>query len=1527
MGCSKKDRLIRKFLKIMAWTVGITVLLLFGAAIAAQTAAVQTMLAKRAMKMLGNRIDAEVIFERISVSPMMGVSVKGVALLDRNACGCSDKPVQDTLFSADYVTATFSPRNLLSKKGLFLNQARVVNGLFALVSEPCDNVKGKTTNLKRIFSVQPREKKEKKGSFHMRIAKVDVEGLEFRMISHCPGTKEEPSGAINWKDLDISDIYLKGRNLEIDGGVVSGEVKSLSFTEKSGFRAANISGRTKVGNGLTLVRNLKIDDGMSGISMTEFSMSYENSKSFSDFVNKVSLHAEIEPSGLNMESLAFFAGSLSGMDLDVTLEGGLDGTVSDFSLKGLKVSGNRDGFRATLDGSISGLPETDRMNLNLRLGDASFTLGELESLIMGFSPGSRLGIGHMAPGQRFRTDATVRGRLDRMQTEVKAAAGGSMLNASLLLTGLLDRHMSPGLRGNVDCQDLDLGSFLPGKALGRASFRAEADASFGKGAARVDLDTLEIMQLHFNGHDFSGMSATGSYSPEGFDISFGSSDPALTATLTASAEKDGARGLSEEGLPAGYLMLRADIANADFGALGLKKYAGSSASFSAEAYADGRKGTDLDGSISLSGVELRDSSSARSIGDMLIDLSSAEQRERIDISSDLISGSFSGSSDIVEFFRDLVNLSAKREFPSVFNGEGREWSGNDYELQLQINDSNDALSFFVPGLYIADSTSVRMRIDGNGQVHGRVRSDRIALGNRYLRNLRLSIDGRDSNLDLVLNSDELAFPPLLMRSDRIMVLASEDSFGMSVAFDNDTEPVNKGELFLRGGFSRDDQDRLVTDISILPSNIYVNSNAWSLSPADIRLNGGRVSIHGLTLDNESQSIRIDGAYDRTAGDSLTVQLEHFDIAALQPLLPGGMTISGYADGTGVLQSTGEPTPGLLLNLGITDCMLAGRPAGELSLSSSYNKEAEGFDVSVRNSLDGHSNIVASALLGLRDKVLDGRIGLSEFDLGYAYPFLSSVFSEFGGLLSGSIRVSGPLSSLDISSNGLRLDDGLMKVDFTGVPYKVSGPLRLDNGGAWFMDNRVEDRYGNSGVISGGIAWNHFKDMRFDTRLDFSEMEVVDIAASDSQPFYGNISASGRLNISGPMNSLKLDVDASTAREGSFHVPMSSSIMAGSSDILTFKEPGKAVVTDRYERMMGRIEEGSRSGNDLGISLRINVDQAIQAFVEIDKASGNVLTGRGNGELELEVRPARDIFNINGKYDLVSGNYHLDVLGIAQKDFAIQDGSSIRFAGDIMDSELDIDALYRTKAVVGTLIADTTSTARRNVECGIRISDRIRNPQVSFSIDIPDLDPTTQAMVENALNTEDKVQKQFLSLLLSSSFLPDDNSGIVNNSNMFNTTISEIMAGQLNNILQKLDIPVDLGLDFQSGTNGKSVYDVAISTQLFNNRVIVNGTIGNRMYSNSATGGNEVVGDLDIEIKIDKKGALRFNLFSHSADQYTSYLDASQRNGLGLTYQREFDSVREFLDSIFLPKKKREEAHQATGATSVTREKRKTIIIE
>jgi hypothetical protein len=181
--------------------------------------------------------------------------------------------------------------------------------------------------------------------------------------------------------------------------------------------------------------------------------------------------------------------------------------------------------------------------------------------------------------------------------------------------------------------------------------------------------------------------------------------------------------------------------------------------------------------------------------------------------------------------------------------------------------------------------------------------------------------------------------------------------------------------------------------------------------------------------------------------------------------------------------------------------------------------------------------------------------------------------------------------------------------------------------------------------------------------------------------------------------------------------------------------------------------------------------------------------------------------------------------------------------------------------------------------------------------------------ESALSTEDKVQKQFLSLLLSNSFLPDEQSGIANNSSMLYSNVTEAMANQLSNILHKLDIPLDLGLNYQPSDKGTDIFDVAVSTQLFNNRVIVNGNIGNKEYSNGNTQ-NDVVGDLDIEIKLDRAGAFRLNLFSHSADQYSNYLDNSQRNGVGLTYQTEFNNFGQFVRNIFRSKAKRQEVRQA-----------------
>ena len=112
----------------------------------------------------------------------------------------------------------------------------------------------------------------------------------------------------------------------------------------------------------------------------------------------------------------------------------------------------------------------------------------------------------------------------------------------------------------------------------------------------------------------------------------------------------------------------------------------------------------------------------------------------------------------------------------------------------------------------------------------------------------------------------------------------------------------------------------------------------------------------------------------------------------------------------------------------------------------------------------------------------------------------------------------------------------------------------------------------------------------------------------------------------------------------------------------------------------------------------------------------------------------------------------------------------------------------------------------------------------------------------------------------------------------------------------------MGLSYQHNEVGNDVMDVAVSTQLFDNMVSVNGSVGNRKFS--STSDENVVGDLDINVKLNKDGRFRLNIFSHSADDYTNYLDNSQRNGIGVSYQKEYDSLRSYLRRLF--KKEEEE---------------------
>jgi hypothetical protein len=148
--------------------------------------------------------------------------------------------------------------------------------------------------------------------------------------------------------------------------------------------------------------------------------------------------------------------------------------------------------------------------------------------------------------------------------------------------------------------------------------------------------------------------------------------------------------------------------------------------------------------------------------------------------------------------------------------------------------------------------------------------------------------------------------------------------------------------------------------------------------------------------------------------------------------------------------------------------------------------------------------------------------------------------------------------------------------------------------------------------------------------------------------------------------------------------------------------------------------------EIKVKLQLNVGPETNVWLEVNKATGDIIKANGAGQIGIEVDPKRDIFDLTGNYSIESGSYHFVLLGIAARDFEIQPGGNITFNGNVEDTDLDLTALYKTKTSINALISDTSSvSSMRNVTCQLALSGKLSDPQMKFNIDIPDLDPTTK----------------------------------------------------------------------------------------------------------------------------------------------------------------------------------------------------------
>ncbi len=271
-----------------------------------------------------------------------------------------------------------------------------------------------------------------------------------------------------------------------------------------------------------------------------------------------------------------------------------------------------------------------------------------------------------------------------------------------------------------------------------------------------------------------------------------------------------------------------------------------------------------------------------------------------------------------------------------------------------------------------------------------------------------------------------------------------------------------------------------------------------------------------------------------------------------------------------------------------------------------------------------------------------------------------------------------------------------------------------------------------------------------------------------------------------------------------------------------------------------------------------------------------------------------------------GDYNFSLQDLILKNFKIQEGSSISFNGDPLEGLLDITAAYRVNTNLTDLDRSFTSDPDLNrtsvpVDALLKVRGDIHSPEIKFDIKLPTVTSEVERKVRSIISTEDMMNRQVIYLLALNRFYTPEYMGAEQGGELASVA-SSTLSSQIQNIVGSLTDKFSVAPSFKSEKSDFSdmEVDVALSSSLFDNRLLINGNLGYRDRSTSQT---TFIGDFDLEYLLSRDGRLRLKAYNHFNDASYYLKSALTTQGIGIIYRKDFDDPFTFLKRMFRRKKK------------------------
>lgn len=1463
-------------------------LLLIVFAFAIRTSPVQTYLANIATDFLSKELGTTVSIEKVDIVFVDRVDLKGVLLLNQSR--------QDTILNVRSL--------LVNVDGIAQFQNQIHLSSIALeggvVKIEKDVEKGEL-NLKFIIDYfKSDKKKEKKDPVPIKVDNVYLSDLRFHYNNNLVAPK---NGGMDYQHLKFWNIELAAENIKIDDGVITASVKKFGAAEKSGFLLNNFVARLKVSDKGIRLKKVNIKTPVSDINSEYFQLKYSSYTQFKSFVDSVSFDADLQQSTISFADIAVFAPQLLGMDQQVEIEGRFTKFVKDLRAENFVL---KTGERTELRGTIN-LPDFRYLQQAFyqeRIDYAYIDLGDLQAIKMPETNRSKTiqldgnikRLGYFE-AQDIRWDG-IYSQFVISSDEIKTAIGSVNLDNGILFThnpknkSFLFSH-SEASEYDVKINKFNLGKFLNNSTVGivdgKFFLSGEAfsfsDIHFNK--IEGDVNRFDLVDYSYSGISVKNASFFDKILYAEVDVE----DRNLLLNYNGTIDLNGEP----------VMNMNIGVRKALLGKLNITENDSTNFLAQIQLHTKGLNPNTMEGTAVMNEILYVEGDKRIAIPEMSLVVDRNEHSDKFDLKSSLVNVTIDGKIDFNNIGY-IIQDQVSHLFPGLTQikpQKHKDYHDVDSDdcmvFKVEVFDLSAFLNIFQPKLTISPGT----RIEGDYDASKRffemdVVSEKVVYDGKIFRGIKLkqSADSTRLQADYYVASLSLN-DSITLDNVHFIGDGNGDDLASQLTWNPDTE--NASDIQWKTQIESESRIRFTFE----PSFFSINEHHWNIERAAvISIDSTTIDVASLRLSSGEQFISVNGKVSTNNSDKLNFELNEIDLQKLGQMIGLDMSLEGKLNGWGFITN---PYTNLTYmgDLNIRKLIIDKEEVGDVYLLSQWDDRKNMIDLSGDLIYRGAPTFQFKGNYDISKEKdnLDFDLVFDQTNISFANAFMDPlVVDNIKGFINGQLDVKGSISR-PIIEGTVNLDNASAKIAMLGTSFSFTGPMYADKDGFYIDYMPISDVEGNTGALTGSIYHNDYKNWNFDVAINLEEdyykrdpnqrwvklpldrFLVMNTDGKNGDMYYGKAYTTGTVGIFGYLNNLDINVNVKTQRGTWVNLSLFGQSELSEDNFIEFIS--KDTTQQAQERKI----------DFTGVSLNLNFDVTQDAQIKLifNEQTGDEITANGDGKIGLRLDNLGQMA-LEGTYTVREGSKYNFVLGPIKETFYISDGGSITWTGNPYQANLNLQAYYKVRANLGELSPELLTSGNQEVNCYLKLSESLMKPTIDFDIKAPKAPESDKALLNQLTSDKDELNRQFFSLLLWKKFQPMKGS-----SRASGGAALDLASNQINSLLSQVSQDYKLNVDMNSDASGQSEYALGVEKGFLDDQLVISGSFGTR----NSTAGNEthssLIGDIEIEYKLNKDGTFRINVFNESNDNRALQTNnrGQFKQGVGIYYKESFNTLGDF----------------------------------